>query len=71
MTTFDVFLWSFVKDQIYIPLMTITLNNLKDHILTAVTEIDQLYCKTFGTKSSTILMCAGQQMEHILNFHGV
>jgi hypothetical protein len=30
-----------------------------------------IHCKMFGTKSNIVLMCAGQQMEHILNLHRI
>jgi hypothetical protein len=32
----DIFLWSFVKDEVYVPPMPITLNNLKARIRTAI-----------------------------------
>jgi hypothetical protein len=39
--TFDFFLWGFVKDEVYVPPMSITLNNLKDRIRTATANIYQ------------------------------
>jgi len=32
-------------------------------------KLISLYCKMFGTKSNIVLMCVGQQVEHILNLH--
>jgi hypothetical protein len=37
---FDFFLWGFVKDEVYVPPMPITLNNLKDRIRTATAKTD-------------------------------
>jgi hypothetical protein len=37
----DFFLWGFVKDEVYVPPVPITLNNLKDRIRTAIAKIDQ------------------------------
>jgi hypothetical protein len=33
--------WGFLKDEVNVPPMPITLNNLKDQIRTAVAKIDQ------------------------------
>jgi hypothetical protein len=41
LTPLDFFLWGFVKDEVYVPLMPITLNHLKDRTRTAITKIDQ------------------------------
>lgn len=32
-------------------------------------QINSLYCIMFGMKSTIVFMCAGQQVEHILNLH--
>jgi hypothetical protein len=48
--------------------MPVTLSNLKDRIRTAIANIDSLDSIMFGTKSNIALVCAGQLMEHILNF---
>jgi len=37
----DFFLWGSVKDEVYIPPLSVTLNNLKDRIRTAIAKIDQ------------------------------
>jgi hypothetical protein len=37
----DFFLWGFMKDEVYILPMPITLNNLKTRIRTAIAKIDQ------------------------------
>jgi hypothetical protein len=36
----EFFLWGFVKDELYVPPMLITQNNLKDRILEAIAKID-------------------------------
>jgi hypothetical protein len=41
LTPLDFFLWGFVKDEVCVPPVPITLNNLKDRIRTAIAEIDQ------------------------------
>jgi hypothetical protein len=63
LTPLNFFLWGFVKN-VYIPLVPVTLNNLKDRIQ-KLQKLNSFYCKIFGTNN--ILMCAGQQMEHIMN----
>jgi hypothetical protein len=35
------FLWGFVKDDVYVPPLPITLNNLKDRIRNVITKTDQ------------------------------
>jgi hypothetical protein len=41
LTPLDFFPWGFVKDEVYILPMPITLNNLKDRIRTSIAKIDQ------------------------------
>jgi hypothetical protein len=41
LTPLDFFLWGFLKDEVYILPVTITLNNLKDCIHTATVKTDQ------------------------------
>jgi len=41
LTPLDFFVFSFVKDEVYVPPMSITLNNLKDRMRTAIANIDQ------------------------------
>jgi len=41
LTPLDFFLLDFVKDEIYVPPMPISLNNLKDRIWTATAKTDQ------------------------------
>jgi hypothetical protein len=41
LTPIDFFLWGFVKDEVYVLPMPMTLNNLKDQIRTAIAKIDQ------------------------------
>jgi hypothetical protein len=65
------FLSDFVKDEVYILPMPITLNKLKDQILTASAKTEHTYCKMFGTKFNTIYMCAGQHMEHTMKLYRV
>jgi len=62
----DFFLWDFVKDEVYVPPMPVTLNNLKDRIRTATAKTDQ---PLLWLEVKFVVMRAGQQMEHILNFH--
>jgi hypothetical protein len=37
----DFFLWGFVKDELYVPPVPVTLNNFKDRIRTEIAKIDQ------------------------------
>jgi hypothetical protein len=63
-------LWSFVKDEVYV--LPVPLNPEQfegSDINSDCKKMISLYCKMFGTKSNVVLMCAGQQIEHILNFH--
>jgi hypothetical protein len=41
LTPLEFFLWGFVKDEVYVPPMPITLNNLKDRIRTRIAKNDQ------------------------------
>jgi hypothetical protein len=58
-TPFILPLWGFVKDNIHIPPLPITLNNLKDQIVRTVAKIDQLVCRIFGTKPNIVLKWQG------------
>jgi hypothetical protein len=71
LTPLDFFLWGFVKDEVHVPPMPITLKNLKDRIRTAIAKIYQSLLQKLGTMSNIVLMCAGQQMDHVLNLHRV
>jgi hypothetical protein len=41
MTPHDFFLWGFVKSEVYVLPVPVTLNNLKDRIRTAIAKTDQ------------------------------
>jgi hypothetical protein len=69
LTLLNFFLWGFMKDEVYIPPMPITMNNLKDQIQTATANTDQPLLQNVWHEVNIILMCAGQQLEHLLNFH--
>jgi hypothetical protein len=56
--------WGFVKDEVYIPPMPITLKNLEDRIRTGVKKIDQPLLQNVRHEVDIVLICAGQQMEH-------
>jgi len=62
----ELFLWNLIKDKFYVPPMPITLNNSKNRIRITIAKLISLYCEMFGTKSYIVLMCAGEQVEHIL-----
>ena len=51
--------------------MPVTLSNLRTEYEQRVQRLDIVCCKMLGTKSDIAFMCAGQQMEHTLNLHGV
>jgi hypothetical protein len=55
-----------VKDDVYVSLMPITLNSLKDRIETATARTGQPLLQNVWHRVGYHLMCAGQQMEHIL-----
>jgi hypothetical protein len=54
----EVFLWSFVKDEVYVPPVSITLKNLKDRIRTATAQTDQ-----------PLLQSVWQEVEHRLDVY--
>jgi len=68
LTPLDFFLWGFVKDEVYVLPMPINLKNLKDRTRTATAKTDQPLLQNFWHEVEFVLMCAGQQMEQILNF---
>jgi hypothetical protein len=49
LTSLDFFLWGFVKDEVYLPPVTITLDNFEDRIWTMTAKSDQSLLKIFGT----------------------
>jgi hypothetical protein len=71
LTPLDFFAWGFVKDEVYIPPVPVTMNNLKDEIQTVIAEIDQPLLQNIWHEVEFCLMCVGQHMEHILNLHRV
>jgi hypothetical protein len=71
MTSLTFFLWGFVKDEIYIAPVPITLKNLRFRYVQQLQKLISLFSKMFDANLNTILMCAGQQMEYILNLHWV
>jgi hypothetical protein len=71
LTSFDFILWGFVKDDISFLPMPITLDNLKDQIQIKTAKAISLYCKMFHRKSNIFLMCARQQIKHIMNLHQI
>jgi hypothetical protein len=76
LTPIDFFLWGFVKDEVNVPPMPITLKNLKDRTRTAITKFISLYCKSLarsrissrcvqGNKWSTYWTCIGYEKNFL------
>jgi hypothetical protein len=61
------FIWGFVRDKVLFLLMHITLNKMKDQILTAAARSEQPLLKNVGHKVKYCLDVCRTQMEHILN----
>lgn len=57
-----------VKEEVYVPPMPVTLNNLKGWIITATAKTEQPSLQNIGTKLKIVFMCEGQQKKHILHF---
>jgi len=57
-----------VKDEVYIPPMPVTLNNLKGWIIKVTAKTEQPSLQNSGTKLKIVFMCVGQQKKHILHF---
>jgi hypothetical protein len=57
-----------VKDEVYVPPMPVTLNNLKSWIIKATAKTEQPSLQNSGTKLKIVFMCVGQQKTHILHF---
>jgi hypothetical protein len=62
-------LWGCVKDEVYVPPVTITLKILKDRIRIMIIKTDQPLLQNVRHDVEYRLMRAGQQMEYILNLH--
>lgn len=62
----DLIVQDSVKDEVYVPPVSVTPNNLKDWIITATAKTEQPSQLNIGTKLKII--CVGQQTKHIMHF---
>jgi hypothetical protein len=66
LTSLRFFLWSFMKDEVYILLMPITQNNLKDWVWTVIAKINQPLLQNVQHKVECCLdVCRAVKGAHI------
>jgi hypothetical protein len=69
LTPCDFFLWRYIKDSVFVPPLPVSLNELKQHITTAVVSVDEGMLRSICTKLDyRIDICRvtkGSHTEHL------
>lgn len=60
-----IFMWGFVKDEVYALPMSVIGNAKTEHYLLFHNTVIVIYCKVVDSLSNVFMMCAGQQVEHL------
>jgi hypothetical protein len=63
------FLWGFLKDEVYVPPVPVSLHNLKARIRTPTAKIEQPLLQNVWHEVDIVLMSAGRKMEHVMYLH--
>ena len=67
LTEGDFFLWGHVKDKVYVPPLSRTMDELQEHTTEAVHAITQICCEESGPSLIIALMFSEQQEGHTLS----
>ena len=66
LTPCDFFLWGYVKDRVFVPLLPVSLNELKQRITTAVASVDEDMLRSVWTELDyRIDICRVTKDSHI------
>jgi hypothetical protein len=69
LTPCDFFLWGYIKDRVFVPPLPVSLNELKQHITTAVASVDKDMLRSVWTELDyRIDICRvtkGSHIEHL------
>ena len=69
LTPCDFFLWGYIKDRVFVPLLPVSLNELKQRITTALASVDEDMLRSVWTELDYLIdMCRvtrGSHIEHL------